>query len=190
MRIITGKARGAKLKTPKGENTRPTADRIKESLFNILSYTVRETKVLDLFSGTGNLGLEAVSRGAEKAVLVDKNRESISVIKYNALHTRLQEQVEVIQGDVFSVVAKLADKKQVFDIIFADPPYHNGYELKLLETLDKHAVLAPEGIIVIEHGRADLLPEAVGKFEKFRVQNYGATTSISFYRHKSEQEEV
>ena len=105
MRIITGTARGCRLKTPKGDGTRPTADRIKESLFNILGQLVYERRVLDIFAGTGNLGLEALSRGADSAVFVDQATGGL--IKENAAHTRLAAKAEVVSGDVFSALRRL-----------------------------------------------------------------------------------
>ena len=107
MRIITGKAKGCKLKTPKGMDTRPTADRIKESLFNILGTDIIGTHVLDIFAGTGNLGLEALSRGAIDAVFVDQSMDSVSIIKQNAEHTKLAESAEIMKCDVFTAMKKL-----------------------------------------------------------------------------------
>ena len=116
MRIITGSARGAKLKTPKGQDTRPTADRVKESLFNILGRMVEGRKVLDIFAGTGNLGLEALSRGAESAVLVDK--ATASLISENARHTHLAGKAEVMGADVYAAISRLAGVGRSFSLIF------------------------------------------------------------------------
>ena len=107
MRIITGSARGAKLKAPKGQNTRPTADRIKESLFNILGSFIYDKNVLDLFSGTGSLSLEALSRGANHAIMVDCSLDSISTIKFNATHTKLIDKSTILKADVFATIKKL-----------------------------------------------------------------------------------
>ena len=115
MRIITGSARGAKLKAPKGQNTRPTADRIKESLFNILGSFIYDKNVLDLFSGTGNLSLEALSRGANHAIMVDCSLDSISTIKFNATHTKLIDKSTILKADVFATIKKL-------HLIVCDPP--------------------------------------------------------------------
>ena len=127
MRIITGSARGAKLKAPKGQNTRPTADRIKESLFNILGSFIYDKNVLDLFSGTGNLSLEALSRGANHAIMVDCSLDSISTIKFNATHTKLIDKSTILKADVFAIIKKLHLKQTKFDIIFFDPPYHQDF---------------------------------------------------------------
>lgn len=189
MRIITGSARGAKLKTPKGQNTRPTADRIKESLFNILGTFVYDKKVLDMFSGTGNLALEALSRGAVHAVMVDIAPESISVIKFNAQHTKLNDKVEILKADVFSAIKKFYQRKLKFDIIFCDPPYHKDLCLQSLKILHEYPVLSDEGIIIMEHAIEDILPDNYEEFSLLRRQKYGSTTQISIYKTTAKSEE-
>lgn len=183
MRIITGSARGAKLKAPKGQNTRPTADRIKESLFNILGTFVYDRQVLDMFSGTGNLALEALSRGAKRAVMVDMSPESISVIKFNAAHTKLADRADIVRADIFSAVKKFHQNKANFDIIFCDPPYHKDLCMKSLKILHEYPVLTKDGIIVMEHAVEDILPENYEEFSLLRRQKYGSTTQISIYTH-------
>lgn len=183
MRIITGSARGAKLKAPKGQNTRPTADRIKESLFNILGTFVYDRQVLDMFSGTGNLALEALSRGAKRAVMVDMSPESISVIKFNAAHTKLTDRADIVRADIFSAVKKFHQNKAKFDIIFCDPPYHKDLCMKSLKILHEYPVLTKDGIIVMEHAVEDILPENYEEFSLLRRQKYGSTTQISIYTH-------
>ena len=135
MRIITGTAKGCRLKAPKGMGTRPTADRVKESLFNILGQSVRDSFVLDMFAGTGALGLEALSRGAIGAVFVDK--ATANVILGNAVHTKLADRAEIIAGDVNKILPRLEKKGLSFDIIFADPPYNLGLESSLLDFIDR-----------------------------------------------------
>lgn len=180
MRIITGSAKGARLKTPKGQDTRPTADRIKESLFNILGQMVQGRTVLDIFAGTGNLGLEALSRGADRAVLVDK--ATATLMRENAAHTRLADKTEIIGGDVFAVLGRLAAQGQRFGLIFCDPPYHRGLWEKALLTLDDSGVLAREGILVVEHGADENeLPELKG-LRLVLNKRYGHTTQLSFFQ--------
>lgn len=186
MRIITGSARGTKLKAPKGQNTRPTADRIKESLFNILGNFIYDKRVLDLFSGTGNLALEALSRGAKSATSVDMANESISVIRANAKQTHLDDKLTVIKGDVFNTIKKLHQKQQIFDIIFCDPPYHHELCAKTLENLLAYPILAKDGIIIMEHAVEDNLPETIGQFSLIRNKKYGSTTQISIYQQSEE----
>ena len=189
MRIITGSARGAKLKAPKGQNTRPTADRIKESLFNILGTFIYDKNVLDLFSGTGNLSLEALSRGANKAIMVDSSIDSINTIKFNATHTRLIDKATILKADVFATIKKLHTKQEKFDIIFCDPPYHQDLCLKTLETLNNYPLLTQDGIIIMEHALTDEMPTEYESFTLLRSQKYGATTQISIYELKSYKSE-
>lgn len=180
MRIITGRAKGCKLKTPKGFLTRPTADRVKESLFNILGSTIFDTKVLDLFAGSGNLGLEALSRGAECVTFVDQNTESIGVIKENAIHTKLVDSVEILKNDVFSALHKLDKLNRTFNLIFCDPPYNQGYVKKILENLDRLSLVEKGGIVVVEHSLNDKIDFVLENLELKRSQRYG-TTVVSFF---------
>ncbi len=185
MRIITGSARGSKLKAPKGDNTRPTADRIKESLFNILGSFVYDKNILDLFSGTGNLALESLSRGAARATMVDAAAESISAIKYNAQHTRLFDKSTILKSDVFSAIKKLHQRQEKFDIIFCDPPYHKELCLRVLEALHLYPLLSADGVVIMEHALADELPETQDEFTLLRRKKYGSTTQISIYELKN-----
>ncbi len=180
MRIITGSAKGARLKTPKGQDTRPTADRIKESLFNILGQMVQGRTVLDIFAGTGNLGLEALSRGAARAVLVDK--ATAPLMRENAAHTRLADRTEIMGGDAYSVLARLEAQGKRFGLIFCDPPYHRGLWEKALKFLDESQVLSPEGILVVEHGADENdLPE-LQRLRRVLNKGYGHTTQLSFFQ--------
>ena len=183
MRIITGSARGAKLKAPKGQGTRPTADRVKESLFNILGNKVIGRRVLDVFAGTGNLGLEALSRGAASAVFVD--RATGKLLRENAAHTRLQQKVEILPGDVFRELSHLEEQGRNFDLIFCDPPYHLGLWQQALLALDASQVLAHEGILVVEHGADENeLPE-LAHLVCVLNKKYGHTTQLSFFQQKA-----
>lgn len=183
MRIITGSARGAKLKAPKGQNTRPTADRIKESLFNILGAFVYDKNVLDMFSGTGNLALEALSRGASHATMVDTALESISIIKFNTAHTKLNDKATILKSDIFTAIKKFHQNKMKFDIIFCDPPYHKELCMKSLQILHEYPVLSDDGIIIMEHALEDILPDKYEEFSLLRRQKYGSTTQISIYEN-------
>ena len=187
MRIITGSARGAKRKTPKGQATRPTSDRVKESVFNILGAMVRGRRVLDLFAGTGNLGLEALSRGAASAVLVDQATGTL--MRENAEHTHLAGQVRVESGDVFSRLRALEAKGESFDLVFCDPPYHIGLWQRALQCLDTGGILARNGILVVEHGAdEDELPE-LQRLVRVEHRRYGHTTQVSFFQWRDWIEE-
>ncbi len=184
MRIITGTARGARLRAPKGLDTRPTSDRIKGAIFSILSDKVIGRRVLDLYAGTGSLGLEALSRGASSAVLVDK--ATAAILKANAEHTHLSERTAIRSGDVQAELARLnrtVGPDSRFSLVFADPPYHGGLVERTLQSLDAAAdeLLAPEAIVVIEHGGDVELP-ATRNLSCVLTRRYGHTTQLSFYQ--------
>ena len=152
MRVISGKFKGKKLFAPGDNRVRPTTDRIKETLFNILAAKgfCGEVTVLDLFGGSGALGIEAISRGATKTVLIDKDPASIALIKENLNHVGAKPvDYEVYNVDYAFALKKLKDKR--FDVIFADPPYAAGLESAIMETIDKYNVLSETGVLVIEH---------------------------------------
>jgi 16S rRNA (guanine(966)-N(2))-methyltransferase RsmD len=184
MRIITGSAKGIKLKAPHGLDTRPTADRVKESVFNILGDIVVDARVLDLFAGTGNLGLEALSRGAKLAVFVDHGTESIEVIKENAQHTKLVEQTEIHKNDVLRTLDRFVQDKRSFDLLFCDPPYEKGLVQAVLEKLDKHSIMALDGIVVMEHSQHEKIQDEWKNLQLKRTEKYGATL-VSFLLYKT-----
>lgn len=188
MRIITGTARGMKLKTPKGMETRPTADRIKESLFNILGARVYGTRVLDAFAGTGNLGLEALSRGAANAAFID--RATAALVKENAEHTHLADRADIFRGDVLALLGRFAREGRVFDLVFCDPPYRKGLWEKVLTALDNLPLLSDKAVVVVEHGRDENEIPALSRLERVRNETYGRTTQLSFFQLKTEEENV
>ncbi|WP_019553048.1 16S rRNA (guanine(966)-N(2))-methyltransferase RsmD [Propionispira raffinosivorans] len=186
MRIITGKAKGCKLKTPKGMSTRPTADRIKESLFNILNADIAGTHVLDIFAGTGNLGLEALSRGAIDAVFIDQSVDSVNIIKQNAEHTKLTDATEIIKCDVFTAMKKLQRLGKKFDVVFCDPPYNKNLCQKALLLFDEMDLLTSEALVIMEHAAEDSLELNLQNIVLFRNQRYGTTTQISIFIRKTD----
>lgn len=149
MRVIAGKARHLKLETIPGEGTRPTTDRIKETLFNMIQHQLGDSYFLDLFGGSGAIGIEALSRGAEKAVFVEKNPAAIRCIQKNLAFTKLDSQAEVYSGDVFDALKKL-DGRYRFDYIFMDPPYNQLLEKKVLETIAGLDLLSDDAILIVE----------------------------------------
>lgn len=179
MRIITGKAKGCQLKAPKGMSTRPTSDRIKESLFSILGNEVEGVRVLDIFAGTGGLGLEALSRGADSAVFVDK--ATADIIADNLCHCHLEEQGEVIKGDVFAVLQRLNGQGRQFDLVFCDPPYHLGLWEKAMVSIVKSNLLAPRALLVVECGGDENDVPELPELKLLRNQRYGNTTQINIY---------
>lgn len=184
MRIITGKARGLKLVTPKNYLVRPTADRVKEALFNIIQSRIPGSTVLDAFAGTGNLGLEAWSRGAEKVFYFDKSRESLKLVKANVEKARAAEDVTMIHTDAVNGLAMMAQQKRQFDVIFSDPPYDKGLNRKLVEALEKWPVLKEGGLLVLEHSLMENPREYVPERLEIRSEKYG-DTKISLIVWKS-----
>lgn len=150
MRIIAGSRKSIALKTPKGMDTRPTMDRTKETLFNILSPTLYESRFLDLFSGSGSMGLEALSRGADYAVLVEKNKKATVCIEDNIQITKFESQTRLLKMDVLHAISLLEEEGQVFDIIFIDPPFSKGLEKDVLTRLNHSSVLQKEALVVVE----------------------------------------
>ena len=180
VRIIAGTAKGIRLKTPKGLNTRPTADRVKESVFGILGATPVDAVVLDLFAGTGNLGLEALSRGAVSAVLVDKSIQSSKIMLENAILTNFTGAVTICREDALQALRRLAGEQKSFDLIFCDPPYNIGLAPKVLQVLDSGGVLRVGGFFVLEHSRHEKLPEELKRIVAYRSEFYGETV-VSFF---------
>lgn len=183
MRIIAGTARGARLKAPRGLETRPTADRIKESLFSILGASVLDKSVLDIFAGTGALGLEALSRGARSAVFID--RATGDIIEGNAAHTKLSERSKIFRGDVFAVLKKLSASGERFDLVFLDPPYKKGLAERALILLDELSLVDEGGIVVAEHGTDENMLLSFTHLKHVREERYGKTTAISIFRREA-----
>lgn len=148
MRVIAGTARSLHLKTPEGLHTRPTTDRIKETLFNMLQFYLADCVFVDLCSGSGGIGIEALSRGAKKAYFIDNDASAITCIKENLQTTRLSDRAVVIRQDIFSALSHVTEKE--VDIIFIDPPYEAGYEEKLLLALQEMPYVTEDTIIIIE----------------------------------------
>lgn len=177
MRVISGSARGLKLKAPEGMNTRPTTDRIKESLFNIIASELYDISFLDLFSGSGGIGIEALSRGAESAVFVDSSRESIDIIKDNIKRAKFDERSTVLKSDALSALNQLGNKGSKFDIIFMDPPYSKGFVEPVLEAVVRYELLKAKGFIIVEQAIDE--PEIrASKLQIFRVKEYKTTKMI------------
>lgn len=187
MRIITGSAKGIRLNAPRGLETRPTTDRVKESVFNILGDIVVDAQILDIFAGTGNLGLEALSRGATAAVFIDSSIESIKIIKDNAQRTKLIEQTEIYRNDVIRALDRFVETSRSFDLIFCDPPYNKGLVEIVLEKIENNSILKPKGILVIEHSKHEKITDQWSNLQLRRVEQYGETL-ISFLLYNTKQE--
>jgi len=178
MRVITGKARGVQLKTPEGMETRPTTDRVKEALFSIIHFDIPGARVLDLFGGTGQLGIEALSRGAKSAVFVDAREESCRLIKENLKRTHLEQDAKVVRSDY---LAYLSRAKEQFDIILLDPPYAEVFLENALKRITEIDILHSGGIIVAERPLGKELPWEFDGFERSRDYKYGKIL-LTIYR--------
>ena len=152
MRVIAGQAKGHNLKTPQGLATRPTADKVKGSLFSMLTGAVYGAKVLDLFSGSGGLGIEALSRGADSCVFLDKSPDALGCIKANLEHTKLIERATVLKTDS---IRYLETCRETFDLIFIDPPYHMGLAEQALKIIDERNLLNENGIVSVERDETE-----------------------------------
>jgi len=179
MRIISGTSRGRKLVTPRDQSLRPTSDRVKESIFNILQDEVHGKVVLDLFAGTGNLGIEALSRGAKRAIFVEKGRQALRLIQRNLSQIGLEERSEIIPKDVSRAIGILRHKGECFDLILMDPPYEKGLIQSTLMKLNSNPIYHKDSILVIEHNRREPLPRVLGGWNLIRQRRMG-DTMISF----------
>jgi 16S rRNA (guanine966-N2)-methyltransferase len=182
MRIIAGSARGRPLKAPKGSSIRPTADRVRQSIFDILGQRMDGDRVLDLYAGTGALGLEGLSRGAESAVLVDQTAEASKLCRENADALGFGERVEVMKSRVEDAIALLAREGTAFTLVLADPPYAERACARILELLDASTLLAPAAKVMIEHSRRESAPDRVGRLVRTDSRRFGDTVA-SFYEN-------
>ena len=175
MRIIGGNLKGKKLFSPPGKRVRPTADRLRESIFNILSDKVSEAVVLDLFSGTGAFGIESLSRGAKHAVFVEKSGEALHVIQRNILASSLEKQAQAVKWDIAKNLNCLRRIPFRYDLVFMDPPYNRDIIQKGLRNLYHSNCLEREACIVVEHSALEPVRENAVEFAVFDQRKYGKT---------------
>ena len=178
MRVITGTARGIQLKTPEGLQTRPTSDRVKEACFSIIQFDIPGSRVLDLFGGTGQLGIEALSRGAKSAVFVDASNKACALIRENLKRTKLDQQGRVVCSDYLSYLKRSGEK---FDIIFLDPPYAEVFLENALNLITEIDILQTNGIIVTERPLGKELPWEYEGYQRSKDYKYG-NTLLTLYR--------
>lgn len=182
MRVITGSAKGRKLITLEGEDIRPTSAKVKGAIFNSIQFDIEGRNVLDLFAGAGQLGIEALSRGARKAVFVDLSRDAVKVVSDNLEHCRLKDNATVFNGDGLSYLKTTREK---FDIVFIDPPYKKQLTLKALSLVTD--VLNEGGIIVCETDINEELPDAIGEYTVAKQDTY-SKTKLTIYRYSGDAE--
>ncbi|HJW87160.1 MAG TPA: 16S rRNA (guanine(966)-N(2))-methyltransferase RsmD [Candidatus Brocadiaceae bacterium] len=197
MRVIAGSARGISLTSVKGDKTRPIQDRTKESLFNILSGIIRDSRVMDLYAGTGAIGIEALSRGASSCIFVEHNKQVVQIIKDNLTATGLQNKATVIKCDVLESASYLEREGIKLDIVFAAPPYplveKNAYRSELLtffSILSEKHIIQPEGIVILQQRKAEFqMPPEASCLELFDTRMYG-DTQVLFFRIKAIEKNV
>lgn len=181
MRITSGKLKNRIVLSREGHKTRPTQERIKESIFSIIYDKINDAKFLDLFSGTGNMSFEALSRGAKRAIMIEMDHEALNVIIDNVEKLKLEKQCRAYKNDVLRAIKILKNKNEKFDIIFMDPPYKENYTEKTLLELSKFDILVDNGIIICEHANYEKLENTIGIFEKYDEREYKKKV-ISFYK--------
>jgi len=179
VRVISGSARGLKLNTPGDDRVRPTTDRVKESMFNIIQDWVYDSQVLDLFAGSGALGIEALSRGASQAVFCDNSLDSIKIIKSNIEKARVVDRSQIVSGDFKRCLRDMEAKNQSFDMIFVDPPYYEGLFEEVLDTIRSCKILKKDGIVIVEHDAKRPIGQVEG-LEVYKEKKYGITM-LTFY---------
>ena len=178
MRVITGTARGRRLKTPEGMDIRPTTDNVKESIFNIIQFDIEGRRVLDLFAGTGQLGIECLSRGASEVVFIDSSREAVKIVKENLKICGFN--APVLQLDAVNYLRACGK----FDLIIVDPPYDSPVYDSVLETINSVDILSDGGIIICESRREKTLPEMRAPYRKAKEYNYGKV-KLCLYRKEN-----
>ena len=181
MRVITGSARGMRLETLEGTDVRPTSEKVKEAIFSAINFEIEGRRILDLFAGSGQLGIEALSRGAERCVFTDQSQNAIEVIKRNVQKTGFLKESVVCRTDYASF---LRGTKEAFDIVFIDPPYNEGLYTDAVQKTAK--VMSDYGIIVVEHPADVELPEEANGFTVYRTYKYGKLVSVTIYKKNME----
>ncbi|WP_445488450.1 16S rRNA (guanine(966)-N(2))-methyltransferase RsmD [Niallia sp. 03133] len=180
MRVVSGINKGISLKAVPGNSTRPTTDKVKEAIFNMIGPYFDGEVGLDLFAGSGGLGIEGLSRGLSKVVFVDRDGKAISTIKSNLAACNLEENAEVYRNDADRAMKALIKRERSFDYIFLDPPYKKQQLERILTTIDKENLLEQDGVIVCEHGSEVALPESIGRLCQKKHEKYGII-AVSIY---------
>jgi 16S rRNA (guanine(966)-N(2))-methyltransferase RsmD len=185
MRIIAGEYKARRIEMPRGADIRPTSDKVREALFNMISKRVEGASVLDLFAGSGSLGIEALSRGAASAVFIDKDKRCVDCIKGNVSGLGIDRaRCEIYRNDAFRALEKLGQTKRRFDLVFLDPPYHEGALRKSLIYLCNYDILNTQNLVVAEHFKKDDMPDDLECLTACRKARYG-DTALTFYTRKA-----
>ncbi|MDR2832868.1 MAG: 16S rRNA (guanine(966)-N(2))-methyltransferase RsmD [Streptococcaceae bacterium] len=182
MRVVSGDFRGRRLKSLPGDNTRPTTDKVKESIFNMIGPFFDGGLALDLFAGSGGLGIEAVSRGVDKAYLIDRNFGAIKVIKENVAITKVPEKFEIIKMDAKKALQKFQEEALIFDLVFLDPPYAKQEIIEIILAMQTNNLLDENALIICEADKKVDLPIEIGEFAEYKRQIYGITQVVIYER--------
>ncbi|MBU5595558.1 16S rRNA (guanine(966)-N(2))-methyltransferase RsmD [Amphibacillus sp. MSJ-3] len=188
MRVIAGEFKGRSIETVSNNLTRPTSDKVKESLFNIIGPYFSGGNGLDLFAGSGGLGIEAMSRGINRVVFIDQQAQATRMIKKNLTNLKLLNRAEVYQNDAFRALKVLGKRGLQFDYIFLDPPYKKDLYQQLLEEIDTQQIADKDCMIICEHDSNLVLPISAAGFKQVRTEKYGRTTTITFYKKDDDNE--
>lgn len=188
MRVISGSARGRKLKSPKSDETRPIMDRVKTALFDILAPDINGIRVLDLFAGTGAVGIEALSRGAKAATFIERSPDAWRLVRENLTLTHLSDRAEVLRADAFAFLQQAAVANRRFDLVYVAPPQYEGLAARALSQLDATPLTEPDGLVIVQidpQERADLDTLPLQRLQKYDERRYGSTLLL-FYTHDEE----
>ncbi|PLT46243.1 16S rRNA (guanine(966)-N(2))-methyltransferase RsmD [Paenibacillus sp. FSL W8-1187] len=185
MRVIAGEAKGRALKAVPGMNTRPTTDKVKEAIFSMIGPYFDGGWALDLFAGTGGLGIEALSRGMDKAVFVDMDRASVAVVRANVAAAGMAARAEIYTNEAGRAVKALQKRGQRFSAVFLDPPYRLTHMDELIAELQERELLADDAVIVVEHDASRAYPERIGAWERSKRAEYGET-AVTVYRRRED----
>lgn len=182
MRIVAGKAKNKKIKSQKGHMVRPTMEKIKDALFNILQPHLADAVFLDLYSGTGNIALEAISRGVKRAVMIEHNNAAVKIIIENVNNIGFSDQCRAYKNDALRAIEILEKKNETFDIIFMDPPYTGEYNGKTIKKVDDCKILKKDGLLISEHYVKERLDDKIGNLKKIEERAYGDKI-LTFYSY-------
>ncbi|MBU3758993.1 MAG: 16S rRNA (guanine(966)-N(2))-methyltransferase RsmD [Candidatus Omnitrophica bacterium] len=190
MRIISGEFKSRKIQFPKTKLTRPMTDKTKETVFNIIGSLVTGKHVLDLYAGSGSLGLESLSRGALDVTFVDRGSWAVKVIQKNLATLGLSSKAQILEGDVLRAIKTLEKKKKIFSLVFVDPPFNEGLVKKTLNRLDQSAILAPFAQVVVGHFKDEPLPESLQSLRLARTKKIGQACLSFYFRLESQDGET
>jgi 16S rRNA (guanine966-N2)-methyltransferase len=182
MRVISGECKGRRLKSVPGQSTRPTTDKVRESIFNMIGPYFEGGIGLDLYAGSGALSIEALSRGIDKMIMIDRDAKAIETVKSNLEECNYASKAEVFRNDANRALKALNKRELTFSVIFLDPPYAKQKLINTVETIEEYGLLDPTGKIVVEHTAEELLADTIGCFKRMKHEIYSGTIAVSLYK--------